>query len=1209
MSADRGEGLARAEGTDSLSATQAKELDRVCDRFEAEWREGKRPRIEDHLEGIAEPMRSTLLGDVIEVEVRSRRRCGERPAPVEYRDRFPAHADVVTAAFGSAEAPVAAPEATTARDADAATGALEPARRADPGATEARGHATDGERTTDHAPAAVPDDREATAAHDGVGSGRSVGEVLPPGTPVGYFGDYEIRRELGRGGMGVVYEARQVSLNRPVALKMVKAGLLAGDVELRRFRNEAEAVALLDHPGVVPIYEIGANDGQHFFSMKLVPGGSLVPLLRRYQEDARAAGRLVAEAAEAVAHAHARGILHRDLKPANILVDEEGHPHVTDFGLAKKVEADVELTQSGAILGTPAYMSPEQASGRRGTVTTASDVYGLGAVLYALLTGQAPFGGESVVETIDAVRNRPPEPPRRLNAAVPRDLETICLRCLEKDPRRRYATAQSLADDLRAWLGSRPIAARRVGPAERAWLWCRRRPAVAVLCAAVILAAVGGAAATIAVQYAANRRLDAKNLELDQANTGLLEAIGQKDLANAALVEANARVQARFDLAREAIRSLKQGVEEEEALKEDRLRPLRDKLLGSARRFYDRLGELLGGQSDAASKAVLAESYAELGELIHRIGQRPEALEAFRKAVAIRRELAAAPGAGPAARVELAGVLTTLGQEAHELSDHATALAAHEEARALAEPMAAGPGATIEARRALGVALHGSGMALEATGADGRAMAAYRRSREVREPLASEPTALPHDRFGLAETIAAIGGLLEKAGDPAGALPEHLRAQELRRALVAEHPAVPRYRRELAVGHARVGGVLELAGDLVGALAEQRRCQELWRALAAEYPAATDYRRGLAVSHNRIGGLLEKAGDPAGALAEQRSYQGLMRVLTAEYPAVPNYRRELAVSHTRVGVLLEAMGDLRGALAEQRSCQVLARALAAEHADVPAYRHILAVSHARAGVLLEATGDLAGALAEQRSAQELFRALAAGSPAVPDYRRELAVSHNRVGTLLILTGRPAEALNELDRARSLLEALVRAGPNVLAYRDNLTAALTRAGDVLRDLGRADEARARLDRAVALAKALASAQATATPYRARLADALRRLARLKLDAGDVAGAENDARRAIALLEGLSSRVGGQWFGLACARATVAAAAATGGTVPSDGTAPGPADQAMNDLRRAAEAGHRNPAAYRYEPALGPLRARDDFRLLMLDLDFPADPFAR
>jgi WD40 repeat protein/serine/threonine protein kinase/tetratricopeptide (TPR) repeat protein len=312
----------------------------------------------------------------------------------------------------------------------------------------------------------------AAVTTDGNGEASDLGR----GARVRYFGDYEIRRVLGRGGMGVVYEARQISLNRMVALKMVKAGLLAGDDELRRFQNEAEAVALLDHPGVVPVYEVGDHDGQRYFSMKLVTGGSLVSMLEKYQGDPKAAAALVAEAAEAVAHAHMRGILHRDVKPANILVDEQGHSHVTDFGLAKRVEADVELTQSGAILGTPAYMSPEQATGRRGSITTATDVYGLGAVLYALLTGKAPFGGDSVMETIDAVRNKPPEPPARLNTRVPADLETICLKCLEKDSRRRYPTAQALADELRAWLGNRPIAARRVGSGERAWLWSRRNP-------------------------------------------------------------------------------------------------------------------------------------------------------------------------------------------------------------------------------------------------------------------------------------------------------------------------------------------------------------------------------------------------------------------------------------------------------------------------------------------------------------------------------------------------------------------------------------------------------------------------------------------------------------------------------------------------------------------------------------------------------------
>ncbi len=421
-------------------------------------------------------------------------------------------------------------EATTSAD---AAGASKPARGADREATDARTHATDSRPGIDRGPDPDPGVAATTAPTDDRGADR-IGDALAPGTAVRYFGDYEIRRELGRGGMGVVYEARQVSLNRSVALKMVKAGLLAGDDELRRFQNEAEAIALLDHPGVVPVYEVGRHDGQHYFSMKLVPGGSLVPLIDRYTHDPRAAARLVAEAAEAVAHAHARGLLHRDLKPANILVDAEGHPHVTDFGLAKRVAADVELTQSGAILGTPAYMSPEQASGRRGSVTTASDVYGLGAVLYALLTGRAPFGGDSVVETLDAVRNAPPEPPRRLNAAVPRDLETICLKAMAKEPPRRFASAADLAADLKRWLAGEPITARPVGPVERAWRWAGRNPAVAgllavlamtILVALVAVTALWLRSESLRAAVAANAEGLAKQLYINRLNLALREAL------------------------------------------------------------------------------------------------------------------------------------------------------------------------------------------------------------------------------------------------------------------------------------------------------------------------------------------------------------------------------------------------------------------------------------------------------------------------------------------------------------------------------------------------------------------------------------------------------------------------------------------------------------------------------------------------------------
>ncbi len=223
----------------------------------------------------------------------------------------------------------------------------------------------------------------------------------------------------------------------------------------------------MDHSGIVPIYEIGEHDGQRFFSMKLIDGSNLADRLASFQDNLRAAVALVIEAADAIQHAHMRGILHRDLKPANILIDAQGHPHITDFGLAKLMESDVELTASGAIMGTPAYMSPEQAAGRRGAMTLATDVYGLGAILYALLTGKAPFGGDSVIETLDAVRTRPPESPRKRNARIPRDLELICLKCLEKNPADRYPTAGALADDLRR-LGGRRAGERACGRDRRA---------------------------------------------------------------------------------------------------------------------------------------------------------------------------------------------------------------------------------------------------------------------------------------------------------------------------------------------------------------------------------------------------------------------------------------------------------------------------------------------------------------------------------------------------------------------------------------------------------------------------------------------------------------------------------------------------------------------------------------------------------------------
>src|SRR5437867_5137783 len=347
--------------------------------------------------------------------------------------------------------------------------AVVPQERDDPGGVD--------EASRDQANAAAAHSKKATRA----------------ATMLGELGDYELLEEIGRGAQGVVFRARQKSLNRTVALKVISLGQWASKAHLKRFRREAEAAASLDQPSIVPIYEVGERDGSCYFSMKFVEGGQLDEVIKRRPISIRQAAKLIAKLARTVHYAHEHGILHRDIKPGNILLDAKGEPHLTDFGLARLVETESTMTRTLEVLGTPSYMAPEQAVGNNAQFTSATDVYGLGAVLYQLLTDHPPFAGGTTFETVRLVLDTEPRPPRLLNPKIDRELSTICLKCLEKDPTRRYASALALAEDLEHWLRHEPIHAKRSGFFTHARKWVRRNPTSALLVASLIaLAAAMG---------------------------------------------------------------------------------------------------------------------------------------------------------------------------------------------------------------------------------------------------------------------------------------------------------------------------------------------------------------------------------------------------------------------------------------------------------------------------------------------------------------------------------------------------------------------------------------------------------------------------------------------------------------------------------------------------------------------------------------------
>ncbi len=506
-----------------LDIDLARRIDEVCRRFEADWREGRRPRIEDYLVGVSQEGRPALRAELEALE----------------RELRPSEETVARPEAGPTTAPGPQTASSPSMVAEAPT--IVPGTPPTPSRMDAAPSSVHEEATVPPGNPPRSPHEEPTAAVLGQDSSAAPGASEP--TRIRDFGDYEITRELARGGMGVVFLARQMSLNRTVALKMILAGQLANETDVKRFYTEAEAAANLDHPGIVPIFEVGQHEGQHYFSMGFVEGQSLAQKVATGPLPSREAAESVVQIAEAVQYAHDKGVIHRDLKPANVLLNANGRPRVTDFGLAKRLQSDSGITASGQIMGTPSYMPPEQAQGRA-HIGPLADVYSLGAVLYCVLTAHPPFQASNSMDTLIQVLEKEPPAPRDLNAAIPMDLETICLKCLRKEPHRRYGTARELAEDLKRFLAGEPILARPVGRLEMLAKWARRRPAIASLSAAVIVIGLVGLSGILwQWREAVAARIDAQ----EQAGIAKEQSRIAKEQAGIALQNENAaRKEAEF---------------------------------------------------------------------------------------------------------------------------------------------------------------------------------------------------------------------------------------------------------------------------------------------------------------------------------------------------------------------------------------------------------------------------------------------------------------------------------------------------------------------------------------------------------------------------------------------------------------------------------------------------------------------------------------
>jgi serine/threonine protein kinase len=917
------------------------------------------------------------------------------------------------------------------------------------------------------------------------GPAEGQADSAPPGADdirrEGPLGDFRIVREVGRGGMGVVYEAQQLSLDRRVALKVLPFAAALDAKQLARFKNEAQAAAGLHHTNIVPVFSVGCERGLHFYAMQFIDGQTLAALIADLRRPAglggqdaglsgpepspgeaaatlpaalvtersavapgyfRLAARLGIQAAEALEHAHQMGVVHRDVKPANLMVDTRGNLWVTDFGLAQ-FHSDAGLTRSGDLVGTLRYMSPEQAGGKHAVVDQRTDVYSLGATLYELLTLEPAFAASDRYELLTQIAFREPRPPRRLNKAVPAELETIVLKATEKSAEDRYASAQELADDLRRFLEDRPIRAKRPSVVQRARKWAQRhRSLVAAAVVAMVFMTAAALLSSLLVWRQAKETEAALQAEAQQRREA--EAARQAVAEQLRLVKA----QRRFALLSGDLSAL---VVERAGHNQIHLTAGERKFLEWVLEQYQQ--ELSADQStDPLSQSETARAYIQVGYIWKMLGQPAKAEAAYTRAIAL------------------------LGPLADESSP---------------EPWS---------QYALAKSLNGLGSLLASTGRRRKAEKLLRRALALYEQL--------HKELANGPSQELLGALVHAGLPHAPERPSHGAPVRKGRLVIV---ALRIIRHDLADNHHNLGVALAGSGRPVEAERCCDRAAALYEKLAAERPKDLACREKLASCHYVRGELLRTAGRlPQAAEAYYRAV-ALYEKLVAEGPNNRAFRWGLAKALKSLGVVLAEDRQLQRSEKALRQALALTQKLAEGSPSWGAYRYGLALTHGNLGLVLQATGRLPQAEKELRQALALLEKLAADAPGEIEYRHQLARACFNLGSLLEITRRPREAERPLRQARAIYEKFP-AGAR-LDVRAELAGTLNALALVLKKTGRPAAAGKAYWQAVALWGKLAEEFPKERKCRISLAGTLHNLAWLLSSQGEHAKARPLVEQAI------------------------------------------------------------------------------------------------